>query len=111
MISSGNLRSTRQFSTTVSVDQFHEIVKRISTSRWLWFSVLEDHGVRLTNDNVVSKGSVFSSLYRSRGSSLRYNSKIAVTQYILAGLRRIRKLLACLNIGKLQGYKRNYTFA
>ena len=90
MTPSGNLRST-----TVSVDQFHEIVKRISTSRWLWFSVLKDYEVRLTTDNVISKGSAFSSL-RYRGFSLRYDCKLAVTQYILAGLRRILKLMACL---------------
>lgn len=99
--SSGNLRST-----TVSVDQFHEIVKRISTSRWLWFSVLEDYEVRLTTDNVVSKESAFSSL-RYRESSLRYNCKIVVTQYILAGLRRSYWLAL---ISANYRLKRNCTF-
>ena len=104
MTSSGNLRST-----TVSVDQFHEIAKRISTSRWLWFSVLEDYEVRLTTDNVVSKESAFSSL-RYRGSSLRYNRKIVATQYILAGLRRILKLLKLALISADYRLSRNCTF-
>lgn len=90
--SSGNLRST-----TVSVDQFHEIVKRISTSRWLWFSVLEDYEFILL---LVTFLTTMTSFINSLPCQQRPGVKLKDAQ-VLHHLRQRYLFVKKFNVGRL----------